>query len=106
MCSSDLVETLMQPAEFGAKLSALTGPDFELRMVSARGTVVWPKMSPAFDHPGFFRSRFVARDTSRSISDDAIAALLARVAGVAPWVHLEKLRAWNGEEGFSRAQGE
>ena len=100
------VETPMQPAEFGAKLSALTGPDFELRMVSARGTVVWPKMSPAFDHPGFFRSRFVARDTSRSISDDAIAALLARVAGVAPWVHLEKLRAWNGEEGFSRAQGE
>ena len=36
----------------------------------------------------------------------ALAALVARVAGVAPWFHIEKLRSWNGEEGFSRAQGE
>jgi hypothetical protein len=28
------------------------------------------------------------------------------VAGVAPWVHLEKLRVWGSEEGFTRAQGE
>ena len=33
-------------------------------------------------------------------------ALASRVAGVAPWVHLEKLRSWGGEEGFTRAQGE
>ena len=32
--------------------------------------------------------------------------LAARVAGVAPWVHLEKLRVWGSEEGFTRAQGE
>jgi hypothetical protein len=25
---------------------------------------------------------------------------------VAPWVHLEKLRVWGSEEGFTRAQGE
>ena len=86
--------------------AALAGPEFELRIVSARGTVVWPKMSPAFDHPGFFRSRFVARDPSKAVTDEALAALVARVAGVAPWFHIEKLRSWNGEEGFSRAQGE
>jgi isocitrate dehydrogenase len=96
----------MPPAEFGTKLAALAGPEFELRIVSARGTVVWPKMSPAFDHPGFFRSRFVARDTSKVVSDEALFALIARVAGVATWFHLEKLRSWNGEEGFTRAQGE
>jgi len=99
-------ETLMPPAEFGTKLAALAGPEFELRIVSARGTVVWPKMSPAFDHPGFFRSRFVARDKSKVVTDEALFALIARVAGVATWFHLEKLRSWNGEEGFTRAQGE
>jgi isocitrate dehydrogenase len=99
-------ETLMDPAEFGTKLAALAGPDFELRIVSARGTVVWPKMSPAFDHPGFFRSRFVARDKAKVVTDEALLALVTRVAGVATWFHLEKLRSWNGEEGFSRAQGE
>ena len=99
-------ETLMLPAEFGTKLAALAGPEFELRIVSARGTVVWPKMSPAFDHPGFFRSRFVARDKSKVVTDEALYALIARVAGVATWFHLEKLRSWNGEEGFTRAQGE
>ena len=41
-----------------------------------------------------------------SFTDEALAALVARVAGVAPWFHIEKLRSWNGEEGFSRAQGE
>jgi len=99
-------ETLMSPAEFGTKLAALAGPEFELRIVSARGTVVWPKMSPAFDHPGFFRSRFVARDKSKVVTDEALFALIARVTGVATWFHLEKLRSWNGEEGFTRAQGE
>ena len=63
-------------------------------------------MSPAFDHPGFFRSRFVARDTSKVVTDEALFALIARVTGVATWFHLEKLRSWNGEEGFTRAQGE
>ena len=88
------------------KLAALAGPEFELRIVSARGTVVWPKMSPAFDHPGFFRSRFVARDKAKVVTDEALLALITRVAGVATWFHIEKLRSWNGEEGFSRAQGE
>ena len=55
------VESLLLPAEFGAKLASLSGPDFELRMVSSRGVVVWPKPAPAFDHVGFFRARFVAR---------------------------------------------
>lgn len=40
------------------------------------------------------------------MTDEALFALIARVAGVATWFHLEKLRSWNGEEGFTRAQGE
>lgn len=100
------VESLLSPAEIGTKLAALSGPNFDLRMVSSRGVVVWPKAAPAFDHVGFFRARFVCRDRNADVSDAELIALVTRVAGVAPWVHLEKLRAWNGEEGFTRAQGE
>ena len=100
------VESLLSPAEIGTKLAALSGPNFDLRMVSSRGVVVWPKAAPAFDHVGLFRARFVCRDQDADVSDAELIALVTRVAGVAPWVHLEKLRAWNGEEGFTRAQGE
>ncbi|MFZ9763705.1 MAG: hypothetical protein ACO3DB_04985, partial [Candidatus Limnocylindrus sp.] len=100
------VQSLLPPAEIGAKLAALSGPSFDLRMVSSRGVVVWPKAAPAFDHVGFFRARFISRDTTQSVSDEDLLALVTRVAGVAPWVHLEKLRSWGGEEGFTRAAGE
>jgi hypothetical protein len=33
-------------------------------------------------------------------------ALLARVGEVMPWVHVQKLRRFEGEEGFTRAQGQ
>jgi hypothetical protein len=68
--------------------------------------VVWPKAAPAFDHVGFFRARFIARDETQAVSNEELLALVTRVAGVAQWVHLEKLRSWGGEEGFTRAAGE
>jgi hypothetical protein len=40
------------------------------------------------------------------VSNEELLALVTRVAGVAQWVHLEKLRSWGGEEGFTRAAGE
>jgi isocitrate dehydrogenase len=100
------VESLLSPAEIGTKLAALSGPNFNLRMVSSRGVVVWPKAAPAFDHVGFFRARFIARDETQVVSNEELLALVTRVAGVAQWVHLEKLRSWGGEEGFTRAAGE
>ncbi len=100
------VETLLPPAEVGVKLAALSGPNFKLRMISSRGVVVWPQAAPVFDHVGLFRARFVARAPGVSVSDEELLTLVTRVAGVTPWVHLEKLRSWGGEEGFTRAQGE
>jgi hypothetical protein len=48
----------------------------------------------------------LARADDADLPDETLLALAARVAGVAPWVHLEKLRIWGNEEGFTRAQGE
>jgi hypothetical protein len=75
-------------------------------MIESKGTVVWPNAAPAFDPTGLFRARFLARADSVDLPDETLLALAARVAGVAPWVHLEKLRVWGSEEGFTRAQGE
>jgi isocitrate dehydrogenase len=100
------MQTLLSPAEAGTKLAALAGPRLELRMLSARGVVVWPQAAPAFDHPGFFRARYVARDPNDDLPDSELLALIERVAQLAPWAHLEKLRVWADTEGFTRAQGE
>ena len=44
--------------------------------------------------------------TLASVSDAAILSLIERVGGVMPWVHIQKLRLFEGEEGFTRAQGQ
>jgi isocitrate dehydrogenase len=100
------LQSLMAPAELGAKLSALAGQELTLKMIESKGTVVWPNAAPAFDPTGLFRARFLARADDSDLPDETLLALAARVAGVAPWVHLEKLRVWGSEEGFTRAQGE
>jgi hypothetical protein len=100
------LQSLMAPAELGAKLSALAGQELTLKMIESKGTVVWPNAAPAFDPTGLFRARFLARADGSDLPDETLLALAARVAGVAPWVHLEKLRVWGSEEGFTRAQGE
>jgi len=100
------LQSLLTPAELGSKLATLSGPAFELRMVESKGTVVWPHAAPAFDPTGLFRARYVARAAGADLEDAELLALASRVAGVAPWVHLEKLRVWGTEEGFTRAQGE
>ncbi|NBW31663.1 MAG: isocitrate dehydrogenase [bacterium] len=100
------LQSLMAPAELGAKLSALAVQELTLKMIESKGTVVWPNAAPAFDPTGLFRARFLARADGADLPDETLLALAARVAGVAPWVHLEKLRVWGSEEGFTRAQGE
>ena len=55
------LQSLMAPAELGAKLSALAGQELTLKMIESKGTVVWPNAAPAFDPTGLFRARFLAR---------------------------------------------
>ena len=80
------------------------GTALELKMVECRGTQVWPKTSAELDPTDVMRARFITRGSV--ITSEDILELLGRFGGRFNWVHVEKLRMFDGEPSFSRAQGE
>jgi isocitrate dehydrogenase len=90
----------------GRALGEAAGPEFRLLFVSARGTVVYPTGSSQTDTVGWWRCRFVAAEDGGTVDDAAILRLLARVGERMPWAHVQKLRLFEGTEGFTRAQGQ
>jgi isocitrate dehydrogenase len=99
------IEANEEPDDIGAALEELAGPDFELQFLATRGTLVYPGGAARIDPVGWWRCRFVAVDGGTT-DDAGILALLARLGERTPWMHVEKLRLFGGEEGFTRAQGQ
>ena len=95
------------PSVMGPMLEPLAGDAFRLLFISSRGTVAYPGASTASDHVRHFRCRFVAAHEGGAVTDADIRALLGRVAAAYPsWNHVEKLRRYAGEDGFTKAQGQ
>jgi isocitrate dehydrogenase len=101
------VESPLSPDELGRSLEALVadGP-LALKMISNRGTKVYPSMGGLTDCVDHWRCRFVLRDASASLGDAALLGLLRDVAAGHRWMHVEKLEEIEGAAGFTRAQGE
>jgi isocitrate dehydrogenase len=99
-------ESALSPRDLGDALAAVAGPEFRLAFISARGTLVYPDANAAIDTVGWWRCRFVAAGDDGTADDAAILRLLERVAPRAPWMHIQKLRVFGDEEGFTRAQGQ
>ncbi len=101
------IESDESPAEMGPRLEAVLGDQLRLEFISSRGTVVYPTASVTTDHVRHFRCRFVAAGVPQTLADADIRGLLGRVATVYPsWNHVEKLREYAGEPGFTKAQGQ
>ncbi len=95
------------PPAMGPKLESLVGDAFRLLFISSRGTVAYPGGSTASDHVRHFRCRFVAAHEGGTVTDADVRELLGRVAAAYPaWNHVEKLRRYDGEDGFTKAQGQ
>jgi isocitrate dehydrogenase len=95
------------PPVMGPRLEAIVGDAFRLQFISSRGTVAYPGVSVATDHVRHFRCRFVAAAEGGTVTDEDVRGLLGRVAAVYPtWNHVEKLRRYGGEDGFTKAQGQ
>lgn len=101
------VESAMGPEELGASLAELTvDTRFELRSISNRGRQVYPATGAAADMVDHYACRFALRGGPGELSDDAVHELLTRVSSRHRWMHLEKLQEFDGEPGFTKAQGE
>ncbi len=101
------VESPLEPEELGTSVRELTdGMNLELKSIANRGRQVFPATGAAADMVDHYACRFVIRDNPGDLSDDAVHDLLKRVSTRHRWMHIEKLQEFDGELGFTRAQGE
>ncbi len=95
------------PQELGDKLQSITHEGLKLRMISNRGTVIWPKSFPETFCTDNFRCRFQQDDANSPITQDQVLALMGRVsAGGYDIVKIETLRNYDGKAGYTLAQGQ
>jgi isocitrate dehydrogenase len=101
------VESPLTPEELGASLTELAmGSRLELKMISNRGTKVYPPTGAITDTVDHYRCRFIIRENPGDLWDEDVHQLLARISRRHTWMHIEKLQEFDGELGFTRAQGE
>lgn len=100
------VESAHAPMELGPSLEKISANSpLKLKMISNRGTKVYPDGNPNIDCVCHHRCRFIARDGKAVTFDDALA--LAREINKSHEVcHIERLLRINGADGFTKAQGE
>ncbi len=100
------IESTDIPGRIAEKLNALAqGTPYRLKMISNRGTVVWPSTGGSTECIDHFRCRFLIDDQS-AWNQESLLDLLKRVSEHYRWMHVEKLEIIDGELGFTRAQGE
>ncbi|MCS6856176.1 MAG: NADP-dependent isocitrate dehydrogenase [Sandaracinaceae bacterium] len=101
------IESPASPEEIGTSLEHLVeGTPLRLKMVSNRGTMVYPSTGALTDCVDHWRCRFVLRDPSLSLNDEVLIDVLGRVGSKYRWMHVEKLEEIDGAPAFTKAQGE
>jgi isocitrate dehydrogenase len=100
------IESGLEADALGKSLEELAeGTPLRLKMISNRGTMRYPGGVGVTDPVDHWRCRFVVRD-DHSMVDEDIMALLQKIAHHHEWMHIEKLQEFDGEPGFTKAQGE
>ena len=100
-----LDEPSVTPEQLGKSLEKLAGPDFRLDMLSNRGQKVYPGGAPETLCVDAFRCRFLS--TSGIVGTDQVIALVARLAKAGhPFVKSEGLFMFDGQDGFTKGQGQ
>ncbi|MCK7593412.1 NADP-dependent isocitrate dehydrogenase [Pseudomarimonas salicorniae] len=92
------------PQVLGQALGSLAGPEFNLRLITNRGVKVFPHGHPGTFCTDHWRCRFLLADAA---DRRAIPALLLRLAEAGfDAIKTENLYRFDGERGYSLAQGE
>jgi isocitrate dehydrogenase len=101
------VESPLSATELGSSLTSLTADTkLELKMISSRGTRVYPPTGAITDTLDHWRARFIIKENPGDLPDDDVHELLQRISSQHRWMHIEKLQEFDGELGFTRDQGE
>jgi len=100
------VESSLVPAVLGPSLETIAAESrLRLKMISNRGTKVYPEGNPNIDCVSHHRCRFVARE-GEAITFADVLALAEKVNATHEVCHIERLLVIDGAPGFTKAQGE
>lgn len=102
------VEADTSAGDLGEVLGQLAGSaGFKLKMISNRGTQVFPARGAETDCVDHWRCRFIDPHPNGDVPLDRMNQLLGsmQTAGLR-WMHLEKLQEFSGKPGYTKAQGE
>ena len=101
------IESPLSASELGASLMELSHDTrLSLKMVSSRGTKVFPPTGAITDTGDHWRARFITKENPGDLPDEDVHQLLARISRRHKWMHIEKLQEFDGELAFTRDQGE
>ncbi len=101
------VESPLLPSELGPSIeSLLDNSPVRLKMISNRGTKVYPSMGAITDCVDQSRCRIVVRDENAELNDKQILDIVALIGTRHKWEHIEKLQEFDGVAGYTKAQGE
>ena len=100
------IESEDHPSAVGEKLSRITeGTPYTLKMISNRGTQVWPPTGALPSCVDHYRCRFTIKDYS-IWTPESVLDILGRIGRIYRWMHVEKLEQLDGKDAFTKAQGE
>jgi isocitrate dehydrogenase len=100
-----MIESDLGPDELGRDLEALAGGALRLESVASRGTAVFPATGTTSDGVRWYTGRFVPRSELPPSEADLV-SLVARIGERHRWTQVERLQVFDGEPGFTKAQGQ
>ncbi|CAN5184955.1 NADP-dependent isocitrate dehydrogenase [soil metagenome] len=101
------IESAEHPTKLGPVIEQLLeGTPLALKMISNRGTQIYPDKGTIIDCIDAHTCRLLLRDKSKELSDAEIFAVLPKLAAKLKWAHIEKLQEFDGAMAYTKAQGE
>lgn len=105
------VESPLQPEKLGPILEAFAADSpLKLKIISNRGTRVYPPTGTLTDCTDQYRGRYFMKDGSQELSDEVLLGLLKKIStegkSQVRWAHIEKLQEFDGALSYTKAQGE
>ncbi len=101
------IESADHPTAIGPVVaSVLEGSPLMLKMISNRGTQIFPDKGTIIDCIDASTCRLMLKDAKADLSDEQIFAVLPKLAAKLKWTHIEKLNEFDGQPGYTKAQGE
>lgn len=101
------IESSLQADELGKSVEALVADTpVELRTISNRGVKVYPVGDTQPDVVDHWSCRLILRNPNETLTNTQVCTILEKIGAKHRWMHIEMLNVYNGNNAFSKAQGE